>query len=106
MSLTGLIEIRGRWRRNEDMSMKQISRRGVLGLGGATLPLILAACGGAQTAEPARPTAASGTGSSASTGAAPTTASAPVPDREVVIAVSRDLANGPQDPFFAHSSPM
>jgi peptide/nickel transport system substrate-binding protein len=27
-----------------------------------------------------------------------------VPDREVVIAVSRDLANGPQDPWFCHSS--
>lgn len=29
-----------------------------------------------------------------------------VPEREVVIAVSRDLANGPQDPFFVHSSAM
>lgn len=28
------------------------------------------------------------------------------PDREVVIAISRDLANGPQDPFFVHSSTM
>ena len=29
-----------------------------------------------------------------------------VPEREVVLAISRDLANGPQDPFFTHSSPM
>jgi peptide/nickel transport system substrate-binding protein len=34
------------------------------------------------------------------------TAPASGPDREVVLAISRDLANGPQDPFFAHSSAM
>jgi peptide/nickel transport system substrate-binding protein len=28
------------------------------------------------------------------------------PDREVVFAVSRDLGNGPEDPFFVHSSSM
>src|SRR5262245_23971609 len=55
----------------------------------------LAACGA-----PASPPGDSGK----SGGAATPVAS--VPDREVVIAVSRDLANGPQDPFFTHSSPM
>jgi peptide/nickel transport system substrate-binding protein len=34
------------------------------------------------------------------------TAPAGGPDREAVLAISRDLANGPQDPFFAHSSAM
>ena len=34
------------------------------------------------------------------------TAAAKAPDREVVLAVSRNLANGEQDPYFTHSSLM
>jgi peptide/nickel transport system substrate-binding protein len=87
------------------MSTKLIGRRRALSFGGAALPFLLASCGGAASpANTGGPTAASGAGST--TSAAPTSVPAPVPDREVVIAVSRDLANGPQDPFFAHSSPM
>jgi peptide/nickel transport system substrate-binding protein len=44
--------------------------------------------------------------SAASQSGAGGTAPASVPEREVVLAISRDLANGPQDPFFAHSSAM
>jgi peptide/nickel transport system substrate-binding protein len=86
-------------------------RRWLVGSGAASLAALVAACGpeatgqsgqGSQGGQNTRPTAASG----ADSAGASATGGPSVPDREVVIAVSRDLANGPQDPFFTHSSPM
>ena len=73
-----------------------IGRRRWLATGGAGLSgLLLAACAGGPIGGGGEGTPGAGTGV---TGA--------VPEREVVLAISRDLANGPQDPFFTHSSPM
>lgn len=66
-----------------------------LGLTLVALAALLAACSGGGTSSNSNPTSPAG---------ATPGAEAPVPDREVVIAVARDLANGPQDPFFTHSS--
>lgn len=82
---------------NNDLAsvMTAMSRRKVLGMAGGALAF-LAACGDPGTrADERRPTT--------QPAAAPATT---VPDREVVIAVSRDLANGTEDPFFVHSSAM
>jgi peptide/nickel transport system substrate-binding protein len=71
--------------------MNSINRRALLVAGsGGTLAALLAACG--QSPE------------SAGTTTQPTAAAAP--DREVAFAIARDLANGPEDPFFTHSSVM
>lgn len=75
-------------------------RRLLTGAALAAIPAVLAACGPQGSAPAATP----GTGQT-SPGAS-TSAPAVIADREVVLAVSRDLANGPQDPFFGHSSPM
>ena len=74
--------------------MDRTNRRSLLVAGSAGLAALLAACGQNPPTDP-------------STQAQPTTPStSPVVDREVVLAVSRDLGNGPEDPFFTHSSVM
>src|SRR5687767_1018902 len=74
--------------------MNPTNRRSLLVTGSAGLAALLAACGQNPQTDPSTP-------------AQPTTPStSPVVDREVVFAVSRDLGNGPEDPFFTHSSVM
>jgi peptide/nickel transport system substrate-binding protein len=73
--------------------MNQHNRRALLGAGsGGAIAALLAACG--QEPQAQQP----------STNAQPTAGAAP--DREVVFAIARDLGNGPEDPFFTHSSVM
>ncbi|HEX2034724.1 MAG TPA: ABC transporter substrate-binding protein [Chloroflexota bacterium] len=92
-------------------------RRWLMALAGAGAGggvMALAGCGpsaaGPGTATPGAGTARDGRGATPASGGATQGGTAPAQStggaREVVIAVSRDLANGPQDPFFAHSSPM
>ncbi len=81
-------------------------RQWLAGVGSATLAALVAACGQEATEQSKQPAAAGSTSGAAGAAGGGASAPAAVPDREVVIAVSRDLANGPQDPFFAHSSPM
>jgi peptide/nickel transport system substrate-binding protein len=83
----------------DDAGVHPVSRRRrLLAAGIGAAGALAAACGEAGTRAAERRTAAAQP-------AAPAVATS-VPDREVVIAVSRDLANGTEDPFFVHSSAM
>ena len=79
----------------------------------AVLILAITACGGAATAVPAPTNAplAAATATPVSVAPSATLAPSPTPEdvvlaREVVLAVSRNLANGEEDPYFTHSSLM
>ena len=77
----------------------------------AVLILAITACGGAATAVPTSTSAPLATATPVSAAPPATPVPSPVaadvtPAREVVLAVSRNLANGEQDPYFTHSSLM
>ena len=72
--------------------------------------LLVLACSTSATAVPTSPVASSNVSTPT---AIPTAVSTPVPpvaaeapDREVVLAVSRNLANGKEDPYYTHNSLM
>ncbi|MBV8084133.1 MAG: ABC transporter substrate-binding protein [Chloroflexi bacterium] len=81
---------------------KGIIRR-FLAYSGAAAALLLSSCGSTG----AGPAAVAPTGTAPSKPAVASGAPASsTPQREIVLAVSRDLANGEKDPYYAHSSLM
>ena len=79
----------------------------------AVLAFAITACGVASTALPAPTTAPLAATTATTVPAAPVATPVPTPSpvivvsqREVVLAVSRKLANGEKDPYFTHSSLM